>query len=78
MNDTERLEWLAKQDGAALISDDFGNWAVSFDGFQNIPEDPGNPSHISTSFFIEAARWKPSIREAIDAVLSQDQTSKGD
>lgn len=65
--DTERLNWLAKQDGAALLSDDFGNWTVSFDGIQNIPENPGEPSYIATSFFIEATNWKPSIRDAIDA-----------
>ncbi len=71
MNDTERLNWLAKQDGAALLSDDFGNWTVSYDGMQNVPENPGTPSDISTSFFIEADAWKPSVREAIDAAAER-------
>jgi hypothetical protein len=65
--DEQRLNWLAEQEGSALISDDFGNWAVSFAGMQNIPENPGTPSDIHTSFFVEAAEWRPSIREAIDA-----------
>lgn len=65
--DTQRIDWLTTQEGAALVSDDFGNWSVSYDGMQSIPDRPGEPSDISTSFFIEAAQWKPSIREAIDA-----------
>ena len=70
-SDTERLNWLAEQEGAALLSDDFGNWTVSYDGMQNIPEKPGEPSDISTSFFVEANAWKPSIREAIDDAFAK-------
>ncbi len=51
--------------GCALISDDAGNWAVSGEGFQNVPDDP--PQDIETSFFIEKDLWKPTIREALIA-----------
>ena len=67
MNDTDRLNWLQKQDGVALISDDAGNWVVSFDGTQNVPDNP--PQDISTVFFIDADKWKPSVREAIDSAM---------
>lgn len=65
MTDTELLNWLEKQDGYGLISDDFGRWAVSGDGMQNVPEDTSIPNEIITTFFVEAEQWKPSIREAI-------------
>lgn len=33
MGDTERLDWLEKQQGFGLISDDNKHWAVSTSGF---------------------------------------------
>ena len=64
MTDTERLDWLEKQDCYSLISDDGGRWACVCDGMQNVPEtDPGD---IVTSFFIAGYEWKGTIREAID------------
>ena len=65
--DTERLNWLEKQDGHALISDDNGNWAISGEGMQDIPDDP--PGDMWTSFCIEKHAWKPTIREAIDEAM---------
>lgn len=74
MTDTERLDWLENitKDGACpgLIFDDNGHWAVAFDGSQNVPEGEG-PQDIATSFWIEAAAWRPTIREAIDAAMQQ-------
>lgn len=71
--DAERLDWLEKEaEGCALLSDDFGNWAVSTMGMQNIPDpapEKGKPGDISTSHFVMAAEWRPSIREAIDAAI---------
>jgi hypothetical protein len=67
--DTERLDWLSTQDGYALVSDDGGRWAVVTDGMQNVPDD--EPADIQTMFFIEAAKWKPSVREAIDAAIGE-------
>lgn len=69
--DTYLLNWLGKQDGAALVNDDGGRWAVSFDGIQNVPEK--EPSDIQTTFFIEAAQWKPTIREAIQAAIDEEK-----
>lgn len=69
-NDTERLNWLDSQDGVGLINDDNGHWAVSFAGFQNVPEGD-KPADIFTSFSIEARDWKPSVREAIDAAMME-------
>jgi hypothetical protein len=63
--DKEIIDWLEEHgQGWALVSDDFGRWAIATDGFQNVPENPDVPSDISTSFFIEASQWQPSIREA--------------
>jgi hypothetical protein len=59
----EGMDWLEQQEGCALISDDFGHWAVSGDGMQNIPENP--PDDIVTAFMVDKEQWKPSIREAI-------------
>ena len=72
MTDTELLDMLAECDGCALISDDFGNWAVSDAGMQSIPDEPGVASDISTTFFIEAHEWRPSIREALAAIAEEE------
>jgi len=65
LSDTERLDWLEKHQGFALISDDNKHWACVCDGMQNIPE--SWPGDIQTTFFIEKKQWKKSIRKAIDA-----------
>jgi len=52
-----------------LLNDDNGNWAVKFDGFQNVPMGD-EPEDISTTFFIEAKDWKDSIYEALVWALS--------
>ena len=73
MTDTERINWLEEQanNGAcpALLNDDNGHWAVSFEGLQNCPED-SNPCDINTAFFVETGDWKDSIREAIDCATA--------
>ena len=74
MNDTERLNWLERQEGCGLISDDFGRWAVSVEGVQDVPDDPGQPSDINTAFFVEKHQWHPSIRAAIDAAIKRRQS----
>lgn len=68
--DTERLDWLATQYGAALINDDFGHWTVAYDGMQNNPADDG-PSDIQTTFFVEAAAWHDDIRAALDLAMAE-------
>jgi len=65
MNDTEYFDWLEKQNGVALLSDDFGHWVVVSAGWQNVPKK--TPADIETTFFVKKVQWKNSIREAIDA-----------
>lgn len=74
MNDTDRLNWLEEQYGSALISDDFGHWAISDSGMQNVPENP--PDDIWTSFQIEKKYWRKSVREAIDAMIEEYNKEK--
>lgn len=70
MTDSELIDCLEKLDGFGLISDDFGRWAVTSCGFQNVPDDINVPSDITTSFFVQAKDWKPTIREALNAALA--------
>jgi hypothetical protein len=57
--------------GAGLISDDFGNWAVSESGMQNISDKDGKlptkekPVDIASAFFVDADEWSGSIAEAL-------------
>ena len=69
MDDTERIDWLEKQQGSALVSDDCRCWAVVTDGMQNCPTDP--PSDIQTTFFIAGKDWHSSVRAAIDAAYKE-------
>lgn len=66
--DTQRLNWLSKQPGGAIISDDNGHWAYASDGVQNVPLGK-KPIDIQTVFFIDAKRWKKDIRSAIDVAM---------
>lgn len=69
VSDTGRLDWLESHgDGAALVSDDAGHWAVSWDGAQDVPTDP--PQDIVTTHIVERDQWRPSIRAAIDAAMA--------
>jgi hypothetical protein len=68
ITDTERINWLEEQEGWALVSDDAGRWAVTTSGIQNVP-DSDKAIDISTTFWIEADKWKDSIRDAIDAAM---------
>lgn len=67
--DGERLDWLEAQSGVGLISDDFGHWAVSGDGMQNVPRK--TPADIQTTFFVKAADWTKAVRAAIDAARKE-------
>lgn len=70
MTDTERLNWLEQNQGAALVSDDDKHWAVVVNGIQNIPEN--TPSDIHTTFFIRQNEWQSTIRDAIDAAYAEE------
>ena len=68
----EPLDYLETQEGVALVSDDAGRWAVAGSGFQNVPSRQ-EPIDITTTFFIEADEWKPSIREAIETYRQAEE-----
>jgi hypothetical protein len=72
--DTELLDWLDKMKhlGFGLINDDNGHWAVSGSGMQNCPMGD-EPEDIQTTFFVEAGKWKNSVREAIQAAIDEDE-----
>lgn len=69
-SDTELLDWLEKQQGYGLISDDFGRWAVSGSGIQNVPDGSG-AFDFAGEFYVERDDWRPTIREAIMAAILQ-------
>ncbi len=72
--DTERLDWLAHQEGGGLISNDFGRWALPDTSTQNLPptDDLDSPFDVAVSFFVKKGDWYLSIREAIDAAIARD------
>jgi len=69
--DTERIDWLQKNQGKALVSDDCGHWAVVEDGMQNVPDN--SPNDIHTTFFIKKKEWKKTIRKAIDYAIKEEK-----
>lgn len=66
--DTERLDWLERQFGCGLVHDDNEHWAVAAIGMQSVAEGD-EPEDLETSFFVEKDKFKPTIREAIDAAM---------
>jgi len=54
-----------------LLNDDNGHWAVTSDGFQNVPKG-GEPDDIETHFYVEASEWKDTPKEALLHYLSQE------
>lgn len=71
MTDTERLDWLEKeQNGLALVHDDNQHWAVAFCGAQNVimGDEPGD---LRTSYSVEKGKFRRTIREAIDAAVAE-------
>ena len=63
-------------DGCGLISDDAGHWAVLSSGFQNVPDNA--PQDISTSFFVKADEWKPTIKEALQEFYDEFNETETD
>jgi hypothetical protein len=66
-----RLEWLEQQDGCALVNDDQGSWAFASTGSQSLSENP--PDDCDTAFFIPKADWKPTIAEALDYAIKEEE-----
>lgn len=69
--DKERIDWLEKQFGCALVNDDNGHWCVTWDGIQSVPLEEG-PVDVSTTFWVERHQWRNSVREAIDAAMDEE------
>jgi hypothetical protein len=67
--DVERIDYVEKLEGWALVSDDAGHWALVSDGIQSIPD--RTPGDVTTLFVIGAEQWRDSVREAIDAVMQE-------
>ena len=59
-----------------VINDDNGHWAVTDDGMQDVSWGD-SPMSIATTFFVEAARWKDTVRQAIDAYLDYEGCDDG-
>jgi len=74
MSDTELLDYLGSQDGAALVSDDNGRWAVTMDGVQSLPGD--EPNDMELTFIVEAHQWRHSICEAILAFKAEQESPR--
>ncbi len=65
INCEEALEGLSKiRHCPNLLNDDNGHWAVSFDGFQNVPIGD-DPEDISSTIFVEKSNWKDTIYDAL-------------
>ena len=53
----------------ALVFDDSGHWAVSFEGHASVNLGD-EPEDLSATFFVKAEDWRDSVPEAIDAAIS--------
>lgn len=51
-----------------LLHDDGARWAFCLDSFQDLAVGKGG-GMLRATYFVEEAKWKPSIREAILAGL---------
>ena len=69
--DTERLDWLEKQEGFGVISDDAGHWAVPDSGEQPVAR-RNFPIEMETTFFVPKEYWRKTIRAAIDDGMKRD------
>jgi len=67
ITDTERLDWLEKQSGGGILSDDAGRWAFPVGGFQPLVTDEALAGEWM--YYLNVEDWKPSIREAIDCAI---------
>lgn len=72
-DDTKRLNWLAKQCGVNLVSDDGGKWAISTSGFQPVPQEGGFTEDVSITSFVGPEEWRDDIRAAFDAAIAEEQ-----
>jgi hypothetical protein len=77
--DTARIDWIERKAAEGwtpnLVYDDDGHFAVSFEGFQPIPQGDGAgyAEPVTVGAFVEPGDWHPSVRAAIDAAMSKEQ-----
>jgi len=77
MTDTELLNWLEKQDGGALINDDFNHWAFASEGMQNINMEDDKEYDLQSTWWVEKHAFKKTIREALEMAFNKSmQESK--
>jgi hypothetical protein len=80
MTDTQLLDFLEAKSKEGhcpcLLNDDTGNWAVVEDGMQNVPIDA--PCDIQTTFWVEKHQWKNSVREALEAFVTECSEMEND
>lgn len=60
-----------------LFNDDNGHWAVSFDGYQEVPVGK-KAQDVMTSSIIREKFWKKSIREALIYALKEGEDETED
>lgn len=69
--DSERLDWLEAQADRgmcpAILFDDGGRWAVTYDGMQPFPDEGGFTETVQMVLFVGPQMWRDSLRAAIDA-----------
>lgn len=59
------IRWLEQTPGAALVSDDNGHWAVSFDGFQPVTGEKFDQPVTIQVDVDDPSAWQDSIYSAI-------------
>ena len=70
--DKALLDWLSQQEGANLVNDDAGRWAVSVGGCQPVPENGGFREAVNIMSFVEPEEWRDDLRHAIDVAMSKE------
>lgn len=78
--DTELLDGVGDMVGGgacpAIINDDFGHWAVMFDGMQPCTSGPDGGEGWDSTFIATAeTKWFDTIREALDHALDEWEAS---
>ena len=74
ITDRQRIDWLSKQDGAALINDDNGQWAFSSAGIQPVIfQESDKYPYFWTTYTIEPHAFAETIRGAIDKAINEQK-----
>ena len=71
--DAERLDWIEKNPGCNLVSDDGERWGWSTGGMQPVPEEGGFTEMVGITSLIEPGDWRIGARAALDAAMEKDR-----